>query len=191
MKKSFSGKGVFPWQWAFTLLFSFRNIFLSPSQLLKRLELDANQTVLELGPGPGYFSTHVASALKNGKLFLADIQQEMLDYARTRLEKRKLSNVEYYLCDGLGFNFADESFDRIFMVTVLGEVDQKEKYMNEFYRLLKPAGILSVSEQGGDPDKLEQQQIMNLAAKSGFTFYKCYGSKRNFTMNFKRMEANP
>jgi ubiquinone/menaquinone biosynthesis C-methylase UbiE len=64
---------------------------------MERLELKENHIVLELGPGPGFFSVPFAKKLKNGKLVLADIQKEMLDYTKKRMAKRKLQNVEYYL----------------------------------------------------------------------------------------------
>lgn len=82
MKKSFVTKGVFPHQWSFTLLFPLRNIFLSPKKLIQRLELKGKDKVLEVGPGLGYFSIPVARKIKNGKLYLADIQSEMLAYAK-------------------------------------------------------------------------------------------------------------
>ena len=76
--KEFTGKGIFPHQFAFTLLIPLRNIFLSPKQLIERLELKKNFAVLEIGPGPGYFSVKVAQYLTKGSLVLADIQEEML-----------------------------------------------------------------------------------------------------------------
>ena len=90
----FAGKGVFPHQLAFTLLIPFRNIFLSPRELISRLGLKEGYEVLEVGPGPGYFSAVVARAIPKGRLVLTDIQQEMLDYAKKRLNKRKIYNVE-------------------------------------------------------------------------------------------------
>ncbi|WP_035571454.1 class I SAM-dependent methyltransferase, partial [Halonatronum saccharophilum] len=131
-------KGVFPYQFAFTLLIPLRNIFLSPKKLIERLDLKDDYNVLELGVGPGYFSVKVAKSLSNGKLILADIQQEMLDIAQKRLTKKKVFNVEYHLCNGIDFPFEDDSFDVVYMVTVLGEVENKEGYIKEFYRLLRP-----------------------------------------------------
>ncbi|MCP3965840.1 MAG: methyltransferase domain-containing protein [Lentisphaerae bacterium] len=133
----------------FTLLIPFRNIFLSPSKLIKRLKLKDNHTVLEIGPGPGYFSPKVAKFLTQGKLVLTDIQQEMLDLARKRLDKRGIKNVKYKLCDGMSLEFDSKSFDRIFMVTVLGEVENKDIYLSEIHRILKDDGILSISELAG------------------------------------------
>ena len=117
--------GIFSYRDAFTLLIPLRNIILSPKQVIDRLELKDHMTVLELGPGPGYFSAKVAPVLTRGRLVIADIQPEMLRIAEKRMTKRGIANVESYLCNGVSFDFQDESFDRIFMVAVLGEVENK------------------------------------------------------------------
>lgn len=184
--KRFASKGVFPYQWAFTLLIPLRNIFLSPKQLIERLELKEDMTVMELGPGPGYFSKRIARQLTRGKLVLADIQQEMLDFAKKRLSKKKITNTQYYLCNGTDFSFPENTFDRIYMVTVIGEVENKDTYCKEFYRMLKTGGILSISEQAGDPDRLSINEIRELFETYGFIFYKVFGNNKNYTVNFKK-----
>ena len=184
--KRFTSKGVFPHQMAFTLLLPLRNIIFSPKKLIQRLELKSDMHVLEVGSGPGYFSVHVAKNLSKGILVLADIQKEMLNKARKRLVRKKIFNTEYYLCNGYNFNFNQNYFDRIFLVTVIGEVENKELYFQEFYRILKPEGILSISELAGDPDKMNPDEVRSLAEKVGFSFYKFYGNKKNYTINFKK-----
>ncbi len=186
-RNSFSGKGVFPPKYAFTLLFPFRNIFFSPQKLIKRLDLKEDHTLLEIGPGPGYFSTHVARKLKKGRLYLLDIQQEMLDFAKKRFDKRKITNVVYKLTDGISLDLENNFFDRVFMVTVIGEVDNKSNYLKEIYRILKEDGILSISELAGDPDKLSIDELQVLVLAHGFAVSKIFGSKRNYTINFKKM----
>ena len=182
--KRVTHKGVFPYQFAFTLLIPLRNLFLSPKKLIKRLSLAPDAMVLEVGCGPGYFSVPVATHLTGGRLVLADIQQEMLDYAARRINKKGLTNCEYYLCDGAHFTQDDCSFDVIYMITVLGEIENKALYLKAFYRLLKPGGILSFSEQAGDPDKLSKAEIKSLLADTGFEFQQDFGNDRNFTINF-------
>jgi len=177
-------KGIFPHRCAFTLLIPLRNVFLSPRQVIDRLELKNDMAVLEVGPGPGYFSVKVAPALTKGRLVIADIQPEMLRLAEKRLKKREIANVESHLCNGMTFDFQDESFDRIFMVAVLGEVENKASYMAEFHRHLKRNGILSISELAGDPDKMTVQSLKELGANFGLSFYKHYGNRWNYTVNF-------
>lgn len=188
LKKSFIGKGIYPHKWAFLLLIPFRNIFLSPKKLIQRLELQKNSVVLEMGPGPGYFSVPVAKHISEGKLYLADIQQEMLDFAKRRLLKKKITNVEYHLCDGNVLPYEDNKFDVIFMVTVLGEIENKIQYIKEFHRVLKNHGILSISELWGDTDKISINEIKQLMESiKGFEFYKLYGNENNFNINFMKI----
>ncbi|MBK8944794.1 MAG: methyltransferase domain-containing protein [Ignavibacteriae bacterium] len=186
IKKSFSGKGVFPYQFAFTLLLPIRNIFLSPKRLIDRLHLSNNNFVLEVGSGPGYFSPIIAKEIPYGKLVLADIQQEMLDLARKRIKKSKIINVDYYLCNGSEFDLPSNYFDRILLVTVIGEVENKEVYFSEFYRMLKPKGILSISELAGDPDKMSINEIKIIAERFNLNFLELFGSEKNYTINFTK-----
>ena len=55
LKRGF-GRGTCPHQLGFLLESSLRRFVLSPEELAQRLELSAAAQVLELGPGPGYFS---------------------------------------------------------------------------------------------------------------------------------------
>lgn len=186
-QNSFSGKGVFPAKYAFTLLIPLRNLFLSPKKLIKRLALKEDFTVLEVGPGPGYFSPHIAKVLSRGKLVLTDIQQEMLDYAKRRLDKRRITNVEYRLGNGKTLDFENGAFDRVFMVTVIGEVENKKAYIREIHRILKDDGMLSISELAGDPDKLNREALEALVCPEGFKVKACFGTARNYTMNFEKI----
>ena len=115
----------------------------------------------------------------------ADIQPEMLAYTEKRLRRRHIENVDYYLCDGTHFDFPNQSFDRIVLITVLGEVANQAEYLAEFRRLLGADGLLSVSETAGDPDKQTRAELRDLIRQNGFETADEYGSERNFTLNFK------
>ena len=77
-------------------------------------------------------------------------------------------------------------FDRIFMVTVIGEVDNKDNYLKEIYSILKEDGILSISELAGDPDKLSLEEIQSLVSAYGFEVHEVFGNRLNYTVNFKK-----
>jgi len=63
------------------LLNPLRSLILTPEKLVARLDLSPDFRVLELGPGPGYFSPTVARSVPEGKLVLVDVQQEMIGSA--------------------------------------------------------------------------------------------------------------
>jgi ubiquinone/menaquinone biosynthesis C-methylase UbiE len=141
---------------------------------------------MEVGSGPGYFSAEIARVIPDGKLILTDIQEEMLELARKRLSRKRITNIEYHLCNGIDIPFEDNKFDLIYMVTVLGEVENKEQYIREIFRILKPGGVLSISEQAGGPDKISIEEIKKLVYGFEFKFDKLYGTKNNFTINFRK-----
>lgn len=186
-RKSFSGKGVFPAKYAFTLLLPIRNIVFSPKKLISLLNLRSDSKVLEIGPGPGYFSIKVAEKIKNEKLYLFDIQKEMLDYAKKRIEKKGLKNVEYYIADGKTFPFESNFFDIVYMVTVFSEIEEKQTYIKEIHRILKPAGLVSISETAGDPDKMSLEEIKKLFSDFGFKEDNESGSLFYYSVNFKKL----
>ena len=78
-----------------------RKFILSPRKLADRLHLKEDSQVLEIGPGPGYFSVEVARRVPHGHLELFDIQQEMLEKARYFLPL----SVVRSLAENQGFEF--------------------------------------------------------------------------------------
>ena len=176
---------VFPHQLAFTLLIPLRNLALSPHQVVERLHLLPQHRALEMGCGAGYFSPALAQAVPQGELVLADIRPEMLAYAQKRLAKRGIGNAQYYLCHGTQFDFPSRSFDRIVLIAVLGEIADQAAYLQEFHRLLRPDGIVSISETAGDPDKLSCAELTALMQSHQFVLCQSYGTEKNYTLNFQ------
>jgi len=184
--RRFFGRGVYPSQISFWLDFPLRRLILSPQKLADRLHLKENFNVLEIGPGPGYFSVEVAWRIPHGHLELFDIQQEMLEKARRKLEVAGLHNVGFTQGDAVDLPFDENKFDVVFLVAVLGEVSDKERCLGAIYRILKPSGLLSITEQPGDPDFLPLPVVRLLAEKQGFEFVESFGKKKNYTANFRK-----
>jgi ubiquinone/menaquinone biosynthesis C-methylase UbiE len=136
---------------------------------VKRLDLRRDSRVLELGPGPGYFSPEVARAVPEGRLVLVDVQQEMLDMARERLEGKGIGNVEYRRADAICLPAESESFDVVFLVAVLGEVPDRGACLREIHRVLRPDGLLSITEfKISDPDFIPLPELLASVESEGF-----------------------
>jgi uncharacterized protein len=88
-----TGPGIYPYQLSWLLLLPLRRLILSPEALADRLHLANTSVVLEVGSGPGYFSCAVARRLPRGHLELLDVQPEMLEQARARLDRAGVRNV--------------------------------------------------------------------------------------------------
>lgn len=182
-----AGKGVFPHEFAWMLLNPLRNLVLSPEKLIRRMGLNEHSMVLEIGPGPGFYSAKVAQSIPQGMLHITDIQAEMLDITQRRLRNKKITNVDFKLGDGVTLPYENNQFDVVFMVTVFGEVAHKDLYLKEIYRILRSDGVLSISEQAGDSDNMTVAEIQTFVEKFGFKTDKVYGKNRTFTANFRKI----
>jgi len=107
--RGFFGRGLFPHQLSFVLGSALRRFVLSPGELADRLHLKESSRVLEVGPGPGYFSVEVARRLPQGRLELFDLQREMLEQARRRLERAGLHNVGFTQGDACNLPYGESS----------------------------------------------------------------------------------
>jgi predicted O-methyltransferase YrrM len=54
--------------------------------VIDKIGLSPSDRVLELGPGPGYFSVELARRIPEGRLESLDLQPEMLAKARRALD---------------------------------------------------------------------------------------------------------
>ena len=167
------------------LLNPLRRLILSPAKLAGRLPLRADANVLELGPGPGYFSGAVAQSLSQGKLTLVDVQWEMLELAQKRLDSLGIKNVSYVQADATDLPFDKGTFDLAFLVSVLGEVGDREKCILEMHRILRPKGLLSITEHFGTPHAIPLEKIKELV-EDKFLPLKFFGKGCHYTANFSK-----
>ncbi len=164
---------------------------LSPEKLVARLALTSTSQMLEVGAGSGFYSVEVARRVSDGHLELLDLQPEMLKKAQQKLEAKGLSNVGYRLADAGFLPFKEHSFDVIFLITVLGEIENQKAFLTEAHRVLKREGVLSISEHLPDPDFSPFAKVKSLIEKVGFEFFERYGAKWSYTVNFRKLEAVP
>jgi ubiquinone/menaquinone biosynthesis C-methylase UbiE len=181
-----AGRGTCPHQLAFLLELGLRRFILSPETLVERLELAEAARVLEFGPGPGYFSGAVARRIPKGYLLLVDLQIEMLQKARRKLAGAQLGNAGFVQADGVALPVASGAWDCVFLVAVLGEVSDRRSCVREIHRVLQSGGLLSVTEQPGDPDFVPLPEARELIEGMGFHFEKVHGRGKNYTASFRK-----
>jgi uncharacterized protein len=178
-------RGIFPHQLAWFLELPVRRLVLSPVAMASRLSLRADVSVLEIGPGSGVYSLEVARRIPAGRLELFDIQPEMLARCRAKCAAAGLTNVGFTTGDGASLPFPDASFDLVYMVTVFGEVHDQDACLRSIRRVLKPAGVLSISEHMPDPDFTPFDALRRQAGARGFRLEARFGSRWAYTANFR------
>jgi ubiquinone/menaquinone biosynthesis C-methylase UbiE len=177
--------GPIPVSQAAMLLTPARALLHPPRQVLESFGLCAGDTVLELGPGPGYFTAEaLAIAGPAGRVISADLQPGMLALLRERLEQAAAPGPRLVVADALRLPFADRSFDAAFLITVLGEVPDRPAALAELRRVLKPGGKLSFLETLGDPDYVAVDTMKDLCRAFGFELVRHEPRLLGYSMTF-------
>src|SRR5918996_3436391 len=149
--------------------------FITRARLHEALEPRAGESLLEVGPGTGYYTLAVAEAV--GTLDILDVQQEMLDHTMRRAGEAGISNITPALADARELPFEDRRFDGAYLVTVLGEVPDQDAALHELRRVLRPGGRLVVGELMGDPHMVTLGRLRKRAEAAGFRFWRRVGPK--------------
>lgn len=181
------GHPAFPHQMSFLLELPLRKLILSPRQIVDRLHLSATSKVLEVGCGPGFFSAEIARRVPEGHLELFDLQPEMLEKARHKIEAAGQSRVVGYTSgDAREMKFSEASFDVALLVSVLGEVPEPRRCLAGLHRIVRPGGLLSITESLPDPDFWSFPTLRSRVEEEGFGFAERFGPRWSYTANFRR-----
>ncbi len=141
--------------------------------------------VLEVGPGTGYYSLHVAEWLEpGGKLDVLDIQQEMLDHVMRRARERGIENIVPSRADARGLPYHDDTFDAAYLTVVLGEIPDQDGALRELQRVLKPDGRLVVGEVFPDFHMVPFGTLRKRAEAAGFSFERRVGGGLGYFASF-------
>jgi ubiquinone/menaquinone biosynthesis C-methylase UbiE len=144
-----SNKGhniVCPPELAGSLDNSFRRIFQDPAKILQPYITEGIK-VLDLGCGPGYFTTEIAKMLNgSGKVIAADLQKGMLDKVRKKIKGTPLEQrIELHKCEKNTIGIS-EAVDFILCFYMVHEVPDQNNLFMELKSILKPGGKIYIIE---------------------------------------------
>lgn len=155
--------------------------------IVQHLDLQPGMTVLDVGCGPGRLSIPLAKQVgQQGSVLAMDIQAGMLHRAQEKAQAANLKNVRF-LCAGVGEGKLEGNrFDRALLVTVLGEIPDRDVALKEIFDALRPGGLLSVTEIIFDPHFQSRGTVLRLAAAVGFREKMFFGNRIAFTLNLEK-----
>lgn len=113
---------------------------------VKMAAIKPDMKVLDIAGGTGDMSLLIAPLLdENGRLWLTDINHEMLKIGKQRLQKHGYKPEVCY-CDAENLPFEDGVFDLVIVAFGLRNMTHKDKALSEMYRVLKKGGKVLVLE---------------------------------------------
>jgi ubiquinone/menaquinone biosynthesis C-methylase UbiE len=162
---------VCPWWMGYLLLSPMRRWMQKQEKLLAPY-IHEGMTVLEPGPGMGFFTLPMARMTgESGRIIAVDIQARMLESLRRRaLKAGLLARIETRLArpDSLGIDDLKSRVDFVLAFALVHEMPSAEVFFNEAAAALKPGGLLLLAEPSGHvkPEKFARE--LEAARAAGF-----------------------
>lgn len=140
----------------------------NPTALAK---LNPGETVLDLGSGGGIDVLLSAKRVgPAGKAYGLDMTNEMLALARENQRKAGIENAEFLKGEIESIPLPDNSVDVVISNCVINLSTDKDKAINEAFRVLKPGGRLAVSDvvvRGDVPGEVRRSMEMWVGCIAG------------------------
>jgi len=95
----------------------FRNFKEEAEQIVNKLEITAEDIVLDFGCGTGGIALNIANYCK--KVICVDISEAMLEVLKNKAEKGKIKNIETQCAGFLTYNHKHEKIDKIISIVAL------------------------------------------------------------------------
>lgn len=158
-------------------------------RLREALQPSAGERVLEIGPGTGYYTNHLAEWVgPDGAVEILDVQREMLDHTLARARELGVENITEVHANAEALPQEEASFDAVVLVTVLGEIPDRDAALREVARVLRPDGRLIVGELFGDPHWVSPGALEREAGAAGLSIETRLGPAIGY---FARLRREP
>ncbi len=102
----------------------------------------AGKQVLEIGFGNAAYAAAFARA--GGIVHGLEVNEVLLSIGREHIRSQSLS-ADLRLYDGVHFPYENDTFDHIYMISVLEHVSRPKEVLSEASRVLKPGGTFYIS----------------------------------------------
>ncbi|HET7034307.1 MAG TPA: methyltransferase domain-containing protein [Thermomicrobiaceae bacterium] len=155
--------------------------------ILEHAGIQPGMRVLDVGTGPGRVAIPAARRVgPEGDVVAFDIQPGMLRQLEERMAQQGVRNIQPRRGNIGEQSVEPDTFDRVLLNTVLGEIVHREAALRTIYGALKPGGILSVTEVLPDPHYLRASTVTALAQAAGFRVQQRWGNAIAFTVNLEK-----
>src|SRR5215831_17864683 len=109
--------------------------------------LRPGMSIVDVGCGPGAITIGLAEAVAPGAVIGVDLDQDQVSRAEALAAERGVANVQFQVGSVYELPFADSSLDAAFAHTLFMHLDKPAAAAAEVLRVLKPGGVLGVSER--------------------------------------------
>jgi ubiquinone/menaquinone biosynthesis C-methylase UbiE len=161
---------VCPWWLGYLLASPVRRLLQDPTRIVAP-HVREGMTVLEPGPGMGFFTLELARAVgPRGRVVAIDLQPRMLAGLRRRAARAGLAariETRQARPDSLCVKDLAGMVDLVFAFAVVHELPDAGRFFAEVSPTLKPGGTVLIAEPAGHVKAADFEASMAAAARAG------------------------
>jgi SAM-dependent methyltransferase len=161
---------VCPWWLGYLLVNPLRRLVQNPLALLQAYVAEG-MTVLEPGPGMGFFTLDLARLVgPSGRVVAIELQPRMLEVLRRRAQRAGVADrieLRRAVRDSLGLEELAGRADVVVAFAVVHELPSVTRFFAEAAAALKPGGALLLGEPSGHVPEQEFEGELDEAAAAG------------------------
>lgn len=177
-----------------------RDVFINRENIISKLKLKEKSCVADIGAGTGAFLPLLQKKVgQDGKVYAVEISDRFLEYMANRVKVEKLESVEIVKGGLHKTNLKEESCDVLLLVDVYHHLDNPQKMLSDFRKVLRPQGLLAIVDfnrvEGQSRPwvlkhmKLSKKEVISQVTQEGFSFESepKVPFKENFMLIFKKV----
>ena len=151
--------------------------------IIEHLKLKPGMKILDAGCGTGRLTIPAARNLgEQSEIVAMDVQEGMLNIVKKKAQAENLKNIRFLQAKIGEGKLESNYYDRILLITVLGEIPEQVSALKELFKSLKPGGILLVSETIFDIHFQSRTTVTKLAQEAGFKIEDFYGNRCSYNI---------
>jgi len=163
-------RGVCPWWLGHLLASPIRKLFQDPTRILAP-HVREGMTVLEPGPGMGFFTLELARRVgPGGRVVAVDVEERMLSGLLRRARRAGVADrIDARLASGgaLGIGDLAGQVDLVVAFAMIHELPDVGAFFAEVWRSLAPGGKVLVAEPSGHVSAAGFEATLGAAERAG------------------------
>jgi ubiquinone/menaquinone biosynthesis C-methylase UbiE len=152
--------------------------------VVQGMELAPDAKVADIGAGTGYFTFRIAPLVPAGRVYAVDIQPQMLEIVRKRVEQGALKNVVPVLGKPDDPMLPERALDAVLLVDAYHEFAYPREMMRAIVRALRPKGHVYLIEYRGEDPRIPIKPLHKMTQQQAIIELESAGLRWLETKNF-------
>ena len=132
---------------------------------IKKLPIDQNSVVGDIGAGTGYYTFKICNKVPQGRVYAVEVQDDAVNFLKNKVGQLDIKNVTVIKGKEQSPGLPENSIDLVMMVDVYHELLFPHEMLQNIRKALKANGKLLLIEYKAEDPKVEIKPLHKMSVK--------------------------